>query len=48
MTAGMDDAIHVQVKVIKLHPVGVFLAGIHWDLLSFHNIGLKNNAKYQI
>ena len=36
----MDDAIHVQVEVVKLYLVRVGLSGIHWNCLAAHHLRL--------
>ena len=32
VAAGMDDPVHVQVEVVKLHLIRVRLSGVHWHL----------------
>lgn len=31
VSAGVDDAVHVQVQVVELHLVGVRFGGVHGD-----------------
>ena len=40
--AGVDDPVHVQVQVIKLHLVGVGLAGVHRDTDAIALLGLED------
>ena len=32
VTAGVDDAVHVQVEVVELDIIWIWLGGVHWDL----------------
>ena len=42
MGTGVDDPVHVQVQIIKLHLVGVGLAGVHGDADAIALLGLGN------
>ena len=41
VTARMDDAIHIQVQVIKLYTIGVGEAGVHRQSLTVYHILLQ-------
>ena len=43
VTAWVDNAIHVQVQVVKLHLIRVGLGGIHGNVVPIHLLGLQNN-----
>ena len=32
VAAGVNDSVHVQVEVVKLHVVGIWLSRVHRDL----------------
>jgi hypothetical protein len=40
--AGVDDPVHVQVQIIKLHLVWVRFAGVHGDADAIALLGLVN------
>ena len=40
----MDDSVHVQVEVVKLDPIGVWLADIHRDFDAIDLSFLKHGA----
>ena len=57
MKAGVNDAIHVQVKIVKLHAIWIWRCGVDWNLLSIHigrevlyavfdNLGIPAQARH--
>lgn len=42
--AWMDDAVHVQIEVVKLHAIGVGLRRVHWYFNAIDNLGMLLNA----
>ena len=45
MGAGMDDAVHIEVQVIKFLAIGIWPSGIDWDLLAIDLSGLLFNDR---
>lgn len=48
MTAGMDDAVHVQVEVVKLHFIRIGLSGIDWNGLAAHHHPLQRKGIHRL
>ncbi len=45
MTAGMDNPIHVQVQVVKLHIIRIRLTTVHWHPHTVHFTRLQWSYK---
>lgn len=45
VSAGVDDAVHVQVQVVKFHLVGVWFGGVHGNLDPVTFFALKKKRK---
>lgn len=50
MCAGVNDAVHVQVEVVKLHLVGVGLACVNGDLdtIALFGLGMQWGQGFQL
>ena len=44
MTAGMNDAIHVQIEIVKLHVIRIGFGRVNWGLDAIHHLRLLLHA----
>ena len=42
----MDDSIHVQIKIVKLHLIRVGLGGVNRDSVTPHSLSLGNRGMH--
>lgn len=50
MSTGMDDSIHIQIQIIKLHIIWIRFTGINWNLytIAFFWLWRNNNLIFKI
>ena len=47
MSARMDDTIHIQIQIVKLHIIWIGFADVYWNLDSINLLRLKETYSYR-